>query len=450
MTTLFSILIGILFLGIIVFVHELGHFLFARWRKVDVEVFSIGFGPRIVGKEINGVDYRISAIPFGGYVKMRGDSPSEIDTSDEKTFYGAKPHNRILIAFAGPFFNYLFAVVVITVIMMVGFKTVGFIPRIYVDTSKGINYFAIAGMKSGDIITKIDGIEIKTFQEIDQVLIYRMDKNVEVEYIRDGNTYKATVFIPRNYINNENGLGISYAAEPVIGNVVKDSPSEKAGLKENDIILSINGKKVTYFNEISELISESGGKEISITVLRDGNRMTFKVTPKFDERNKRYIIGVSPKILSNEVIITEKKESNPIMAFVKGFSFANEKLVEVMKGLQLLFSGKIDPQSSIAGPIRITYFLSSAIENQIAFQNLLIIVAILSMAIGIFNLIPFPGLDGWHIVLSSIEMITRKKPSPATIRVIETIGFVAIISLIILVLFNDIFNLLVRDLKLFR
>lgn len=450
MMTFLSVLLGILFLGIIVLVHEIGHFLAARWRKVDVEIFSIGLGPKIWGKEIDGIDFRISAIPFGGYVKMKGDSPSDLNLSSENTFYGTHPLNRILIAFLGPFFNYLFAIIVITIILMVGFKTVGFLPRVYVDTSKGINYFALAGVKSGDVVKKIEGKEIRTFQEIDAVLVYKMDQNVEITFERDGKEFTTKVYIPKNYVNNEGGLGISFAAKPIVGNVFKDSPSERAGLKSGDVILSIDGRKITFFNEISEIVSESGGKELSITILRDGKRLSLEVQPKFDERAKRYIIGVAPKIQETEIIVTERKETNPVVALIKGVSFANEKLVELIKGIQLLLSGKIDFQSSVAGPIRITYFLSSAIENQVAIQNLLIVVAIISMAIGIFNLIPFPGLDGWHIVLSSIEAITRRKPSPSTIKVIETIGFAAIIALIIFVLFNDIFNLLVRDLKLFR
>lgn len=450
METFLSILVGILFLGVIVFVHELGHFLVAVWRKVDVEIFSIGMGPRIWGKNINGIDFRISAIPFGGYVKMKGDSPSDVNTTAENTFYGTKPTNRIIIAFAGPFFNYLFAVVLISAILFFGFKSVGFIPRVYVDTSKGINYFALAGIKSGDIIKKIDGKEIRTFQEIDATLVYKMDQNVEITIERDGQEITTKVYIPKNYINNEGGLGISFAVKPVIGNISKGSPAEKVGLKEGDVILQVNSRRIYYFNEIREVISESQGKEISVIVLRGNDKLTLKVQPQFDEKLKSYVIGISPKIQDDEIIIIERKESNPINAFIKGFEFANEKLLEVIKGMQLLFSGKIDFQSSVAGPIRITYFLSSAIQNQIAIQNILILVAIISMAIGIFNLIPFPGLDGWHIVLSSIEGITRKKPSPSVITVIETIGFVAIITLIVFVLFNDIFNLLVRDLKLFR
>ncbi|MEN2997799.1 MAG: RIP metalloprotease RseP [Brevinematia bacterium] len=448
--TIISILLGILFLGIIVLVHEIGHFLVARWRKVDVEVFSIGMGPKICGKKIGNVDFRISAIPFGGYVKMKGDSPSDLNLASENTFYGTKPINRILISLAGPFFNYLFAVILISAILMIGFKSVGVLPRIYIDTSKGINYFALAGVKSGDIVKKINGKEVKTFQEINAVLVYKMDQNVEITFLRGEKEFTTKVYIPKNYINNEGGLGISFAARPVIGSLTKGFPAEKVGLREGDEVVSVNGKKVQFFNELSEIIYESGGKELTIVVKRENSKLTFKVTPEFDKKSKRYVIGISPKVFEDEIVVSERKEGNPIIAFAEGFLLANEKLVEVIKGMQLLLSGKIDFQSSIAGPIRITYFLSSAIENQIAIQNILIIVAIISMAIGIFNLIPFPGLDGWHIVLSSFEAIIRRKPSPSVITVIETIGFIAIVTLIIFILFNDIFNLLVRDLKLLR
>lgn len=449
MMTVFSILIGILFLGLIVLVHEFGHFVVAKWRKIDVEVFSIGFGPRIWGKNINGVDFRVSAIPFGGYVKMKGDNPSDVNIEDKNTFYGTSPINRILTAFAGPFFNYLFALVTVTIIFFIGFKTVGLVPRIYIETSKGINYFSIAGMKSGDVIKKIDGEEVKSFQQIDLILIYKMDQNVDITFERDGQLQTTKVYIPKNYINNEGGLGISVALKPIVGNIVKGSPAEEVGLKEKDVIIKVNDKKIFFFNEVSEMIRKDE-KEVKLTILRDGNEIEVKVKPKFDQKNKIYYIGVTPYIPEEDTVINERKITNPILGFMESFNFVNDKLVGIIKGMQLLFSGKIDFQSSVAGPIRITYLLSNAIENQIALQNLLIIVAVISMAIGIFNLIPFPGLDGWHIVISSVEGIINRKPSPMVIGVIETIGFIAIIILTVFVLFNDVFNLLVKDLKIFR
>ncbi|MGC8964124.1 MAG: RIP metalloprotease RseP [Brevinematia bacterium] len=449
MITIASIAIGILFLGLIVLVHEFGHFLVAKWRKIDVEIFSIGFGPKIWSKNINGVDFRISIIPFGGYVKMKGDNPNDINPEDKNTFYGTNPMNRILTAFAGPFFNYLFALIIVTIIFIVGFKTVGLVPRIYIETSKGINYFSIAGMKSGDLIKKIDDKEIKSFQQIDSILIYKMDQNVEITFERDGKIQSTTVYIPKNYINNEGGLGISVALKPIIGSVINGSPAEQAGLKEKDVILKVNDRDISFFNEASEIIRKSD-KEVKLTILRDNKELIVKIKPKFDEKNKIYYIGITPYIPEEYVVVTEKKITNPILGFIESFNFVNEKLIQIIKSMQLLFSGKIDFQSSIAGPIRITYFLSNAIENQVAIQNLLIIVAVISMAIGIFNLIPFPGLDGWHIVISSFEIITKKKPSPTVIGVIETVGFIAIVLLTIFVLFNDIFNLLVRDLKIFR
>jgi len=149
-------------------------------------------------------------------------------------------------------------------------------------------------------------------------------------------------------------------------------------------------------------------------------------------------------------VVMEEKESDIISAFIKGFSFSNQKLVEVVDGMRLLFTGKIDFQSSVAGPVRIVYYMSNFIQSKVALQNLLILVAVISMAIGIFNLIPFPGLDGWHIVISGVEAIMRKKPSTAIINIIETVGFITIILLSIFVVFNDIFNIIFRDLKLFK
>ncbi len=450
METLISIIVALLFLSLIVLVHELGHFIVAILSKVKVEIFSIGFGPRIWGFKAGDVDFRISAIPLGGYVKMKGDNPSDANTEDPNSFYGTNPYKRALIALAGPLGNYLLAVIISSIILFTGYTIIGIKPQIYIEKSKGVNYFSLAGLQTGDVIKKINGKEIKTYQQIESTLVYLMDQNVEVIFERSGKEMTNRVYIPKNFINLEGGLGISMFIPPIIGNTIKGSPAEEVGLRSNDVILKINNTKVSSFNQASEIIRENGKNKIKITVLREGKEMTFDVQPKFDEKNKRFYIGIVPKVPEEMTIIIEEKESNILSAFVKGFGFANQKLVEVINGMKLLFTGKIDFQSSVAGPIRIVYYMSNFIQSKIALQNLMILVAVISMAIGIFNLIPFPGLDGWHIVISGVEAVTRKKPSPEAIGIIETIGFIAIVLLSIFIIFNDIFNIIFRDLKLFR
>jgi len=450
MATLISITVALLFLSLIVLVHEFGHFIVAILSKVEVEIFSIGFGPRIWGFKSGNVDFRISAIPFGGYVKMKGDNPSDANVEDPASFYGAGPYKRALIALAGPLGNYLLAVVISSIILFTGYTIIGTQPKIYIEKSKGVNYFSLAGLQTGDVIKKIDGKEIKTYQKIEATLVYLMDQNVEIIFERNGKEMTNRVYIPKNFINIEGGLGISMFLPPIIGDVIKGSPAQEIGLKSNDVILKINDTKVSSFNQASEIIRENGKNEIKVTVIREGKNLTFSVKPKFDEKNQRFYIGIVPKIPEEMTVVMEEKESDIISAFIKGFSFSNQKLVEVVDGMRLLFTGKIDFQSSVAGPVRIVYYMSNFIQSKVALQNLLILVAVISMAIGIFNLIPFPGLDGWHIVISGVEAIMRKKPSTAIINIIETVGFITIILLSIFVVFNDIFNIIFRDLKLFK
>ncbi len=441
-----SIFLAILALGIIILVHEFGHFIAARLSGVKVEIFSIGFGPRVFGIKVKDVDYRVSLIPLGGYVKMYGDNPNDVNTQDPSSFYGAKPYKRAFIAFAGPFGNYFLALFISFLILMIGYKTVGYKPKVYVDNSISINYFALAGIRTGDLILKVGNEDVKTYQEFYYKLIYHMDENVEIIYQRGDQIFTNKVYIPKNFINLPEGIGIQEYLPPVVGKVEENKPAYLSGLKSNDIIISVNGKKVSTFNEVSREISLSDGKEVVLGIIRENKFYNIKVTPIYDERMKKYIIGIGFVVDKDFLVENLVKETNVLKAVYRAFIDTNNRILEIFGQISLLFSGKVDFQSSVAGPIRITYFLSN-ISNIYVF---LLIAAFISLAIGIFNLFPIPGLDGWHIVISSVELIIGRKPSQRVITVIETIGFISILFLAVLIIFNDIFNIIFRDLKLFN
>ena len=348
-----GIITFLIVLSILVFVHELGHFLAARYFGVFVETFSIGFGKKVYTKMWRGTQWSISLIPLGGYVKMKGQDdtkPAAFDEADD-SYNSKKPWQRIVILFAGPFANFLLAAVL---------------------------YFAIALMGS-------------------------------------------------------------QALSPTIGKVIENSPAAIAGLKANDEIVRINNTDIKTWDELSEIIKSSNGA-MKFYVKRDGTIRAFIVKAKlsdsqnmFREKIKKMMVGISPA----PKIVTVH------YSFMDSFSYAWDKTYEASKmiflGIQKLIQGII-PHSEIGGVITIGKVISDASQSGII--ALFTITALVSVNLGVLNLLPIPALDGGHIMFNLYEMITRHKPSDAVLINLTVAGWVILVGLMTLGLYNDINRLL--------
>jgi len=346
-----SIFSLIIVLGVLIFFHELGHFLVARVLGVGVERFSLGFGPKLIGKTIGITEYRISAIPLGGYVKMVGESPdSELDPSDIPISFTHKHvFKRILIVAAGPFFNILLALIIF------------------------FGIFQISGL----LILK-----------------------------------------------------------PGIGEVNEGTPAYMAGLKKDDLVVSIDGVDISSWEDMANAIMASKGKMLAISVLRDDTVLTKNVTPEvksfkniFNEDVDRYVIGITA---SGEVF---KKDLNFFQAASESINQTYQITALTIKGIVKLFQGTVSPKT-LGGPIMIAQMAGQQAKEGVV--NLIFFIALISINLAILNFLPIPVLDGGHLLFFFIEAI---KGSPVSVKVREIsqqAGIFVLILLMIYVFYNDI------------
>ncbi|TBV83386.1 MAG: RIP metalloprotease RseP [Desulfobulbaceae bacterium] len=353
-----SIVSFIIVLGVLIFVHELGHFMVAKLFKVKVLTFSLGFGPKLIARTVGETEYRISAFPLGGYVSMHGENPAEeMPTADQARSFTAKPvWQRFLIVAAGPFFNLAFAVLLFFMV----YATIG-LPQLIPGTT--------------------------------------------------------------------------------IGEIAADSPAALAGLQKDDSIIAINGIATSEWEEVSLLIRDSAGQPVKLDIRRDGEVFSAIVTPvKQEVKNifgevvgQRYMLGITR---SAEV---EYQSISPARALSAGleqtWNLTWLTLVAIGKMLQ-----QIIPASELGGPILIAQLAGQQIA--VGWVSFVFFIALISINLGILNLLPIPVLDGGHLVFFTVEAITGRPVSIKVREVAQQVGIILLLALMLFVFYNDIMRLI--------
>ncbi|MEK6645602.1 MAG: RIP metalloprotease RseP [Candidatus Firestonebacteria bacterium] len=427
---MYSIIIGLevaLFLGIVIFIHELGHFFMAKKRGVKVEKFSLGFGPKIIGFKRGDTEYLISVIPFGGYVKMAGENPEE-ELKGEKWEYLSQPFwARILIVTAGPFMNFVLAFILFSLVYAIGMNIPTYSTKIgIVKTESEASKLDI---RVGDIITEIDGKNISNWEQLMRVF----PKEGKVQIVLTRNQEKLTKEL---IVEKDKDFGILPYRLPIVGSIVPMYPAEKAGLKPNDLIISIEGKEIKQWDEMSEIIYANPEKEISITVKRDDKILDFKLTPKATESEKINIkkiglIGISPPV---EMVYKER--FGIFNSIGRGFTQTITLTGVIADWFLKLLTGGVSVKESLGGPILIGQIAVK--QAKAGLTDLMNFIAFLSLNLFILNLLPVPIFDGGHVVLCLIEGIRRKPLSLKIQTVLNHIGFAIIILLMVFATYNDI------------
>jgi regulator of sigma E protease len=442
-----SIFAFIVVLGVLIFVHELGHFLVARLCGVGVEKFSLGFGPRLIGKKIGITDYRVSAIPLGGFVKMVGDEPgADIDPENIPiSFENKSVFKRMSIVAAGPLSNFGLAVFIFYVI----FQTFGMeliqpvVGSVVEEAPVPTQGFALE-----DRILAIDGVPVKSWRDITEATsasdgrplsftVRRQDADLTIKVVP---TLKAGSNLFGEEIT-QYSVNISPfpVLKPIIGDVHEDTPAQRAGLQKNDLIIAVNGKKVASWKEMAGIISESKGKEMVLAVLRENTELVIKVVPELvSEKNvagqnsQRYMIGIAATAVS-PLVFTQKL--NPLQALgesvYRTYDITRLTIVSVVKLIQGRISAK-----TLGGPIMIAEMAGQQAKE--GMLNLLFFIAVLSINLGVLNFLPIPVLDGGHLLFFLVEAI---KGSPVKTRVREVsqqVGVLILVMLMIFVFYNDI------------
>jgi len=438
-----KILLGLLGLGVVVFVHELGHFLAARLVKIRVEAFSIGWGNPLLKKKIGDVEYRLGMFPVGGYCKMKGETDYNEAWNnmkngvkpEEGSYLAASPAARILVSFAGPFFNLIFAIILLCFIWGFGFEIKTLDNRIVLasEVTNEIYPADSAGLKTGDRIVEINGKEISYYHEVQENIALNAQKALPIKVERDGFLHSMQITPALDKSSGAGKIGVYFWTDPVIDSVAQGSPAQRAGLLPGDIITQANDSAVLNTVDIIKII-EDNPKQLVLDFKRNGviNRAVFSDNDIESE------LGISWKV------ITYRTPNLSIpAALVKGVKEGYKTLVVSITSLRLLFKG-IDLTQAVSGPVRITYMMGDMAAQGFGqgvgtgLRFLLDFIALISVALCVMNLLPLPILDGGMIILFLVEMIRRKPAHPRVISVFNACGMAIIFSLMAFALFGDI------------
>lgn len=425
---------------ILVFVHELGHFLAAKFFGMRVEKFSLGFPPNIFSVQKGETEYSIGATPLGGYVKIAGMLDESMDTEqleqEPKPWeFRSKPvWQRIVVITAGVIFNMLLAVLIFTGIALSWGEQripVESVPGIYVADSSLVEE---VGFRTGDRLVAVNGRNVRYFSEFfSPTELTRSELSYTV--MRDGR--ETTITMPDSLLDQINDRGFITGSDIMlpsrISTVLADSPAEEAGIEAGDEIVSINGRSIGSWQELVVTIQGSEGP-LDLVIDRQGERIQKTVTP--NEQNK---IGIGPP-LPNEVFEVEHVQYGLFGSLRYGVNQTEETFTGIIQGFEKMFSGDISVKENLGGPVAIANITKEQTDRGgwLGFWN---ITAFLSVTLAIMNILPIPVLDGGHLMFLIYEGITRREPSEKVRMAMQQVGFVIIIALFILVTFNDILRL---------
>ena len=412
-----SILVAILALSILVFIHELFHFLIAKSSHIDTPVFSIGFGPKLFSFKWKETEFRISAILFGGYVQLKGMDPDEIKGSEDE-FYSKNAPIRIATIFAGPFANILFGFLL--------YLGIFFIYGVDVADSTTIGYsIQKSKLEVGDKILEIDEKEMNHWNDI----LNNLKNRSKVLLIRE----EKEKIILVDTIDTDSLLPYFL---PIIGNVVKNGPAYQSGLREGARILKIDGNIIEGWEDITKIVSPAIGESLDLLYVHNDDTIMTTVIPE----EQKTLVGDSLVIRGMIGIVASVK--NIKVPFLEAFSLASRQTwfiaTWIFRSISLLIHRKV-PVRDVAGAVGIVVMTKKSME--MGFINLLSFVALISVNLAILNLLPIPPLDGFHIVVSIVGSIFRRKPSGKLFKIIEILGFVILVSIMLFFLLNDLIRI---------
>lgn len=448
-----TILAFLFILAFSITIHEFGHFLIAKLFKIPVEKFSIGYGPPLIRKQIGETDFRIAYFPLGGYVKIAGEEEGEIrdktpeaiqgDQSTDKaiqdedktmqgtvgaegggvaSFYEAPIYQRVLIVLAGPLFNIISAFFVF-IIILIGF---GMLINPYMNIEVETNGAADkAGLMNKDSIVTVAGIATPDWEEMFEVLSEHNGQEISIGLVRNGE------YLQKKMLVTLDSIGIQPLVPPILGSLKLDGPAHKAGMEQGDRVLKIGDIEIESWNQMVDTVRKSVEIPLDFVWLHDGVQKRAIITPT----------GVYDPITEDTIgqvgaIMPLQRRNVPLSQVV---SMSATRSIEIiwltLKTLYQLIIGRIS-RRAIGGPIAIARL--SGESARWGFENLLGLLAIISINLGLINLFPIPVLDGGHVVISVIEAIRRKRFSKRTRIIIQQIGYAIILLLIVFVTFNDI------------
>jgi len=435
LSILHTIFIMGIVLGFLILIHEFGHFAVAKYFGVRVEVFSIGFGKRLFGFKKGETDYRISAIPLGGYVKMSGENPMDDRTGDPGEFLSHPRWQRFIIAAAGPAVNIMLAVVLLTGVYMVHYEYPAVLDEpAFVGWVNPNTPAEKAGIQRGDKIVRVEDVDNPTWEQLEVKCALSPNQPLKFGIERDGKVMEK-VLVPEPFGPNQYGDVGWVPKEPSVTLTVVEPgmPAEKAGLKIGDQILVANGQDIPALQALIQMLNRTKDQPLELVVLRNGQKRTFTVKPVLDaggpEQETRYRIGVAS-------VPTKVIKLNFSDAFKRSLSENKKSSFLILELLQKMAQRKVSMRQ-VDGPIGIGSAVGQAAREK-GWTPLLEITAAISLNLGIMNLLPIPILDGGVILLLFIEGLMRKEISLPIKERIYQAAFVFLVLFAVMVIYNDL------------
>jgi len=432
-SVLISIISVAVILGFMILIHEFGHYAVAKLLGVRVEQFAIGFGKRLIGFRKGETDYRINAIPLGGYVKMSGENPMDERTGDPREFMSHSRWHRFLIAIAGPSMNILLAIVLLTCVYMVHYEYAA-----YMDQQAVVGYVepnspaAKAGVQRGDRLVQIDGVHNPTWEQVSVKELLNPNQPLNFTVQRDNKTIQGSV-VPVPVTSSEVGSAGWHPDEPVIvGDIESGLPADRIGIKPGDRIIALDGQPVSSIQVMIERLQQTKSKPLQLTVDRSGKILNFTATPVLAPTN-----GESHYRLGFRNMPEVKVSQLPLPQAFSHSLKDNERFSRIL--LQLV--GKLVQHKvslkTVSGPIGIAQQAGEAAQEK-GWTPLLALTAAISLNLGIFNLLPIPIMDGGVILLLFIESLMGRDISLPIKERIYQAAFVFLVLFAAVVIYNDI------------
>ena len=427
-----SILAFVFVLGVLIFVHELGHFLMARRIGVRVLTFSLGFGPKLVSVRRGDTEYCISAIPLGGYVKMAGENPEDTRTGAADEFLSKSKWQRFQVLVMGPVMNILLALIVMAFVLYQGAPVPAFEQEAVVIGTFGDNSPAAkGGLKIGDKILTIDGRPVDTWEEFSLAIIPKARREVVIGYLRNGQAGTATV-VPDAQGKFEMGdIGIQPLIHPEVLAVEPGKPAAVAGLRKGDVVLAAGTEKDVSRERLVSLIKAHEGQPLPLQVKRGDSVTTITVLPR--KIGDTVMIGAQLNVFETRTV-----EPGPVEAIKLSFQRNWEWTKLIVQTLGGLFTRETSVKQ-LMGPVAIADLSGTA--AQAGWIQLFSLMAMISLNLGLLNLMPIPVLDGGHIFILALEGLARRDFSMKVKEKMLLAGFVLLLMLMVTVIYNDLMRI---------
>ena len=427
-----SVLAFLFVLGVLVFVHELGHYLMARRIGVRVLTFSLGFGPKLINYRRGETDYCVSAIPLGGYVKMAGENPDDQRSGADDEFLSKPKWQRFQVMIMGPAMNIILAIIVMTFVLYQGAEVPAYEQHApVIATVSSDSPAERAGIEVGDLILEVSERPVETWEDFFISVMPRAGQEIPVTFARDSERLTVNVTPDAKSQFEMGDIGVLPEMNSQVRRVSPGAPADLSGIVPGDVIVGVNGGIITQERPLIRTINQSADIEITLMIRREGREIEISVTP--EKRGDIGLIGV-------ELSPYELRTIQP--GFLQSFVMSLERNRDwsglIFQTLGGLLTRETSPKQ-LMGPVAIAQLSGGAAE--VGWIALFTLMAMISLNLGILNLLPIPVLDGGHIFIMALEGITRRDFSVRLKEKVMLVGFVLLMTLMLTVIYNDLMRI---------